>query len=60
MLHERTYCCNYAELERDHAKLLQTYRHVRASPVVASVLGVEVWKCIDRTFAVLPVVSAQG
>eukprot|EP00913_Durusdinium_trenchii_P035197 g32927.t2 len=29
MLHERTYCCNYAELERDHAKLLQTYRHVR-------------------------------
>lgn len=28
-LHERTFCCSYAELERDHKKLLQTYRHVR-------------------------------
>ncbi|CAJ1388962.1 unnamed protein product [Effrenium voratum] len=28
-LHEKTYCCTYAELERDHKRLLQTYRHVR-------------------------------
>ncbi|OLP99557.1 L-galactono-1,4-lactone dehydrogenase, mitochondrial [Symbiodinium microadriaticum] len=28
-LHERTYCVTYDELERDHKRLLQTYRHVR-------------------------------
>merc|ERR1712061_75703 len=28
-LHERTYCTTVAELRKNHAELLQTYRHVR-------------------------------
>merc|ERR1712241_1434066 len=28
-LHERTYCTTVDELRKNHARLLQTYRHVR-------------------------------
>merc|ERR1712151_1136915 len=28
-LHEKTYCTNVADLRKNHARLLQTYRHVR-------------------------------
>lgn len=29
VLHERTFCCSYEELEKNHKQLLQSYRHVR-------------------------------
>lgn len=33
-LHEKTFCCSYKELEREHKKLLQTHRHVRRTELM--------------------------